>query len=157
MVVVMNTTAADIVHVLNNSLDDEAGWASSKFSDYAKLWEEVEILKNRVSDQGGLIVWRTESEGSLQSSPRRHWSPACGLGNAQSLARTLQSLETPCWKGAETYSGCQIEYKPKVHSHLYKSILRDSGYVLGRIVSNRTIVEHRKRLLRDWNLHPEVF
>lgn len=90
MMVVMNTTDAHIVHFLSNSLDDEAEWTFSSFADYAKLWEEVEILKGRVSDQGSLIVWRTESENNLQSSPRRNWISACGLGSA------LTSCIEPC-------------------------------------------------------------
>lgn len=65
-------TDVHIVHFLSNSLDDETERTFSKFADYAKLWDEVEIPKGRVSDRGSLIVWRTQSEDNLQSSPRRN-------------------------------------------------------------------------------------
>lgn len=102
MVVVTNMTDVHIVHFLSNSLDDETERTFSKFADYAKLWDEVEIPKGRVSDRGSLIVWRTQSEDNLQSSPRRNWSSACGLGSApksaESSAKPKNSLRKRTWE-----------------------------------------------------------
>lgn len=66
MAVVMNTTDTHIIPFLSNNLGDEAEWSVKEFADNAKLCEECEIPKGRVSDQRSLIVWRTESETSCK-------------------------------------------------------------------------------------------